>query len=499
MHSRAVMMAAEGVFGGASKTKRSVKNWTAGVNDQDTDIEYDMPILRQRSRDLEINNSIASGILNNAALYTVGKGPRLHPQIDRELLGLTDEDAEKIEGEIKRHWNLFAESVECDVERTKTLSQMLFQVFFNEQMSGDIFTLITNVDRPGSPFSLKLQTIEADLCQNPGNQQNGKKHEKSTGLIYDGVEKDPTTKEPLAYWFAGALDQANPKSRKWTRKKAFNDKGRPMVLHYFRQKRPGASRGVPMLAPVMAPLKQLGRYKDAELMAAVIQGMFTVFIKSKTGKDINPIATSDQYTSQTDVDKETAMGYGAIVGGLSTDDEIELANPNRPSANYDPFVSAILREIGMCIGQPYEVMMKVYNSSYSAARAALIDAWRTFETHREDLLCWLKPVYAEFFTECVSRGMYTFDTTGFLEDPIIRKAWLGAVWVWPGRDNIRPDQEVKASKEAIDLGLATRTEETARRDGGDYTRKARQRKKEAMQEREIEDLKNPANSETEVI
>ncbi len=39
---------------------------------------------------------------------------------------------------------------------------------------------------------------------------------------------------------------------------------------------------MPFLAPVIESLKQLGRYTDAELVAAVVSGMFTVFIERQT-------------------------------------------------------------------------------------------------------------------------------------------------------------------------------------------------------------------------
>lgn len=48
---------------------------------------------------------------------------------------------------------------------------------------------------------------------------------------------------------------------------------------------PGAHRTtarVPFLAPVIEALKQLGRYTDAELVAAVVSGMFTVFIEKES-------------------------------------------------------------------------------------------------------------------------------------------------------------------------------------------------------------------------
>lgn len=54
------------------------------------------------------------------------------------------------------------------------------------------------------------------------------------------------------------------------------------MLHIMNRERIGQRRGVPFLAPVIEALKQLGRYTDAELVAAVVSGMFTVFIEKES-------------------------------------------------------------------------------------------------------------------------------------------------------------------------------------------------------------------------
>ncbi|MCH5894346.1 phage portal protein, partial [Salmonella enterica] len=71
--------------------------------------------------------------------------------------------------------------------------------------------------------------------------------------------------------------------RKWERIPAYGKKtGRRNVLHVMQDwERPGQRRGVPVLAPVIEALKQLGRYTDAELVAAVVSGLFTVFVKTE--------------------------------------------------------------------------------------------------------------------------------------------------------------------------------------------------------------------------
>lgn len=56
------------------------------------------------------------------------------------------------------------------------------------------------------------------------------------------------------------------------------------------RERAGQRRGVPMLAPVLEALKQLGHYTDAEITAAVLSAMFTVFVKQGVASDARRLA-----------------------------------------------------------------------------------------------------------------------------------------------------------------------------------------------------------------
>lgn len=73
----------------------------------------------------------------------------------------------------------------------------------------------------------------------------------------------------------------------WQRVEAYGEKtGRKNVLHLMCRERIDQRRGVPFLAPVIEALKQLGRYTDAELIAAVISGLLLSLLKknqTKTG------------------------------------------------------------------------------------------------------------------------------------------------------------------------------------------------------------------------
>ena len=70
-------------YDGASKFKRTLRQWATFGYDADTDILVDLPELRNRSRDLMRNNPLASGAIKTKLTNVIGSGLRLRSHIDR--------------------------------------------------------------------------------------------------------------------------------------------------------------------------------------------------------------------------------------------------------------------------------------------------------------------------------------------------------------------------------------------------------------------------------
>jgi capsid protein len=163
--------------------------------------------------------------------------------------------------------------------------------------------------------------------------------------------------------------------------------------------------------------------------------------------------------------------------GLRPGEDIEVADPKRPNSSFDPFFLAITRQIGIALGIPYEVLIKHFTASYSAARAALLDAWKHFITWREWLIgTFYQPVYEVFLYEAISSGRLS--APGYFADPLVRMAYSGALWIGPSPGQINPTDEVNAAEKRIDLCLSTRAAETAALTGGDFETNMRQIRKE---------------------
>jgi capsid protein len=204
----------------------------------------------------------------------------------------------------------------------------------------------------------------------------------------------------------------------------------------------------------------------------------------------------DQVVSSSDASKEKLyeMGPGATIG-LAENEDIEIADPKRPNGAFEPFFMAIVKEIGAAVELPQEQVLQCFNSSYSASRAAMLEAWKAFKTHRRRLVAGLcQPVYEAWLSEAVAAGRV--DAPGFFDDPLIRSAWVNSKWNGPGQGLINPEAEIKASVAAIDNCLSTHEEEYAARTGEDWEPMARTLSRERALKEEL-GLKSSAEIKAE--
>jgi lambda family phage portal protein len=462
------MTAAMGNYFGGSNSRKTMLNFNPRARSADADLNPDLVTLRARSRDLERNSPLARGAINTVTTRVVGTGLALQSCVDGDYLGMTDEQAAEKKAEIEREWRLWCESAECDVTRTQDFYDLQDLAFRATLTSGDVFALLPYVKRTGDAYGLKVQMIEGDQVSNPNGSRDTE--ELSAGVVRD------TFGAPVAYQVMTRHPGSNVGGgeRKWTEVKAYTRAGQRAMLHLFERRRPNQARGEPYLAPVIEPLKQLDRYTEAEIAAAVISGMFTVFMKTASEDGGLPNDPSDGSSGTTGTSGDgIQMGSGAIVE-IGQDDEVDFANPGRPNPAFDPFVQSILRQVGVALELPFEVLIKHFTSSYSAARAALLDAWQFFRKRRS----WLakrfcQPIFEVWMDEAVAAGRVA--APGYFGDPQVRRAYLKAEWVGDGPGSIDPLKEINAAEKRIDLGVSTLEKESMLHDGGDWKANLRQR------------------------
>lgn len=463
-HKSRVAMALSGGYSGASY-REAFQYWQPGVADSDGDTVRDLRELRARSRDLVRNSPIAGGAIETSVTHVIGCGLSVQPRIDADYLGMTEDEAEAWQEDTEREFCMWADEF-ADWEGQLSFYELQQLAFRSMMESGDTFGLLVGHQRNDSPYQLAVQLIEADRVCNPNFKADTEK-------MVQGVEKDDRG-APVAIHVADRHPGTTfyqAKGINWTRITFRGENsGRKNVLHLMRKLRPGQTRGIPELAPIIDSLKQLTRYATAEVDAAVNSAALALFVKMdpETFQDI-----FDDSAQKSIIDSakrwDGSLKSGAAVN-LLPGEEIQSATMNRPNPNFEPFIDGFMTQIGMALNIPKEVLTKHFQSSYSAARAALLDAWRVFKIRRVWMACkFCQPIYSEWLAEAVSIGRVK--APGFFADPAIRAAWCKASWTGDGPGAIDPLKEVNAAKERVNMGLTTLAEEIIAYDGGDWKEK----------------------------
>ena len=354
---------------GASTLLRSLSGWIPilGSGRSDT-TKRERDRLAARAYDAYRNHLIARSAITRMRTAIVGTGLLCNPSVDAEALGMEDEEADEFNAATaSEFFSYYDNPREVDLESTLDGYGLQALALVSALLPGDCWALTPFKEREGCTYGLKIQLVDGARVSNPNGGPD-------TATLQDGVDLSPDG-EPLAIHvrnrhpddktFIGAADT-------WARRSIWGvESGERRIFQIWSDKdRIGMTRGVSFLAPILEPLQQLEQYSRAELMAAVISAMFTVFIK-KTGELTddrgNPIAPIPSTTPNPSKGEAVGMnlGFGAVLD-MGIGEEAQFANPARPNSNYDPFFMAVVGQIGAALEMPRDVLLMQYNSSIRA-------------------------------------------------------------------------------------------------------------------------------------
>ena len=459
-------------YHGASQTKNSLIGWITGGGSAEDDIDLQGSLLRIRSRDLYAGGGLGRGAPSTMVTNVVGWGIRPKPKVDRELLGLTEEAAAEWERAALREFTLWAKTKMCDATRQHTFWDMQELAFRSELVSGDVLAVFGMKPNVRNPYQTTIRLIEADRLSTP--ESTGESEAKNTdggGRIIDGVEINKDG-EIIRYHIATyhPLQDENPGEITWEPIDAYGkDTGMPNVLHLMTAERPEQHRGIPFISGMIEQVKQLDRYLDAELAASIVAAMLTVFITSDGTDDDGYDSINDSIADEdkvTDDSLHIELGNGNVYE-LPPGKKVDKVGDSRAPTAFDAYTRQLITILGSGSEIPYEVLMHVYNSNYTAANAARLDFWRVVTKYRERFVQGFnQPIYEAVIAEAIALGR--LDAPGFFDDPLIRDAWLGCQWVGSSRGHVQPVQEANAAVTRMKAGITTGEQEAMEYGGTDY-------------------------------
>ena len=272
--------------------------------------------------------------------------------------------------------------------------------------------------------------------------------------------------------------------------------GRPIGFHWFVKTRASQLRGISTLVTIIKQTGMVDQFDDAYLAAALINQMLATWIESpapaEVVKDnIAPAAGSINgswglFENKLDYYGKTKMRFGAArIPVLPPGDKINMSAVNRAIDDPSAFRNGFLREFASAIGISFEQIANTFgDSNYSAARAAILDAWQgilklryQFGQHVASL------VFDAVAEEAISKG-YVQLPKGAVPFYQARGAWTRCEWTGPGMPQIDPDKEAKAAVQLLEAKLTSREAIIAER-GENYIDVFRQIGKERAEAEEL--------------
>lgn len=468
--------------GGASHNNKSLKGYNPRKLGYKADIGANLSTLRDRSADLAINTPVGTAAINTSTTHTVGAGLNVFPRPKFQILGISAEEARAWARKVRAEFDLWAESKDCDIYRKNNLYDMQSIAYQGYLTDGDSFAVFRRKPTtPDMPYTLRLQLIEGNRVSNPltdsiyvtGDPTGVEALNPDNGnRILNGVEID-TDGAIVAYWVSNQVpgEPITSMLTTWARVEAYGKRTSiPNVLQISNDTRPEQYRGVPYLAPVIETLKQVYRYTNAELTSAIIKSYFALFFTEAVTNSgsLNDMLADNGVDDPTEpvVDvSEYNLGPGTL-NALPKGVDVKSVDASNAQSTFEVFSTQLIKQVGAALNQPYEVLMKNFNSSYSASRAAMLQAWEEYKLRRK----WFardfcQPIYEIWLMEAVANGR--IEAPGFFDDPLIRKAWCNADWFGPTMSILDPVKDMNGSTLRIENGVSTREREAAEMTGTD--------------------------------
>lgn len=427
-------------------------------------------ILRVRSYDAYAKSDVVRIITSKFFYWVIGSGLKLQSEPNRVVLEsekVSNIDFSNFQKLVESRFEVYANSKKCDHLGQKNLHELALDFFKGKYLGGDVLCVTRFTDSGPN-----VQFISGEYIQTPllGNDLLKQALDKGNRVEH-GVELDSSSRH-IAYFIkvvkkGGLADD-------FVRIPAKGEKTGNTVAWLIGGNKisPDHIRSVPALSTALEKIAKLDRYTEsavgkAEQAAKIIhtithdknstgESPYETSVRQKRGESTDSL--EDSYVlgdslanriARTESGSVYNMPKGATFESFSTDIE----------TNFGEFHSAVFNIISAGLDVPPEVAMQMYNSNYSASRAAINGWGYIVDIHR---VCFANDFYIPFF-----KAWFEFEV---LKNKIQAPQYVDAIlngnfmitdsytqcrFTGKNMPHIDPLKEIKAIRESLGISDST--------------------------------------------
>jgi capsid protein len=377
--------------------------------------------LCKRSRYETNNNGDGKGIVRTQANYVVGRGPILR----------MNTGSKPFNDMVEARWKTWTKRVKL-ARKLRTLVKAKV---------GDGEGFLVAVQNPTLRHEVQLDIVGVECeqftspylpYQEPGRIDGLKFDEWGSPLYYEKLRYHPGS--PWAGVSSLTPEQIPAR----------------FVFQLFTEDRPGQHRGVPDMTATLGLFAQNRRYREAVIAAAENIANYSILVKTKA----DPDNSEDQPSAFSTLPVQKGMMVALPDGGDAFQPKAE-----QPSATYDSFTRAQLREEARPLSMPYNIAACDSSGySFSGGRLDHLTYFVAVDVEQADIedQC-LDPLFEIWFSEAVKRYGWTVP-----ESPAPAHSWA-----WPPRPQIDDQKTASARQTNLGTGVAALSD-LCNEDGIDY-------------------------------
>lgn len=410
--------------------------WDEGFSNQE--VASQLATIRSRSREMSKNSAHFKRFLDLFVANVVGEGYSFKSTAAKSTTDFSvDEKRAKL---IENHWwRWHTVPARCDETGRKSLMSILQLCAENWARDGEFFIRVNRSAQ--NIYGISLRVIRPDACDETFNGRY------SGNLVRNGVEVDPDTLKPVAYWFDASKED---RSAQYVSKKLRIRILARDIIHGFTQHDECQTRGIPLGHAVLAKLKMLDEYDKSELTAARDEANTLGAFYAPSGRD-GEIGKWTESAKDKVRSLESRPGQKLL---LPQGWDYKNHTPQHPNREVTAFKNSMLRDIASGLSLEYACFANDWGGvSYSSVRAGTLaerDMWMMMQARFiEQCLDRIFAAWLESFLSLAVSGNLPKEDFNILYDHEFR----GRRWSW-----VDPLKDVYASVIAVQNGWKTNSQ-----------------------------------------
>ena len=379
---------------------------------------------------------------------------------------------------IELAWRRWAQDPQCrcDWEGELDFDLMVDLAGRHRQVEGESLCLVNALPADEAwPYQTALQVVDPDRLRNPMGLPDGmgtSARIQDAGVDYDvpveraisGVGRDERGRRIAYHVLDGHPEGVGEFGRSmrgnWYPRWDPLIPGRSRVLHVYRQKRAGQTRGISPFVSVMSRLQSLSDLNEAELRSRVLNALvFANVTSSMDAEYIREMFAEGGADELLDTREAFYKEAGIRVGGTRViqtfpGDELKINQAQRDTNAFADTITAVAMQSGAGLGLTSELLTRDFSrTTFSSARTSQNDATRSLSRERAlDEKKLAAPLLFCVLQEAFERGELDLPPGAphILDEP---GAYLAGKWLGSRKDYVDPVKEAMGDRLRLENGV----------------------------------------------